>query len=161
MQSFIQNKANNFQMKKTLPILFLVLICISGIIGCLYYTYNYIVVKGGPSTKTFTLNGCSSDYIHFITDNQYQVQKTHGHAVNNIIELGGAKIEVAKCLCDSYLTKKNSSDSTELINILNSLEYAYAKSIFENSVEDFNTDTLHIERICKEKNKYFGRLMMD
>lgn len=148
-------------MKKTLPILFLVLICISGIIGCLYYTYNYIVVKGGPTKKTLTVNGCTVNYTHFITDNQYQVQKTHGHAVNNIIELGGAKIEVAKCLCDSYLTEKNIPDSTQLVNILNSLEYAYAKSIFQDYVDNFNADTISIERVCKEKNKYFGRMIMD
>lgn len=139
----------------------LVLICFSGIVGCLYYSYNYIIIQGGPSTKTLTVNGCKATYVHFITDNRYQVQKSHGHAVNNTIELGGAKIEIAKCLCDSYLKKKNSSDSTELINILNSLEYAYAKSIFQDYVENFNADTIRIERVCKERNKYFGRMIMD
>lgn len=148
-------------MKKLLVISSLVLMCISGIVGCIYYSYTFLVVKGGPTNKTLTVNGCVVNYTHFITDNHYQVQKTHGHAVNNMIELGGAKIELAKCLCDSYLNKKNISDSMELINILNSKEYIHAKNMFWSRLEDFNTDTISIERVCKKKDTYFGKMIMD
>lgn len=148
-------------MKKSLSILFLVLICISGIVACLYYSYNYLIIQGGPSVKTLTINNCTVNYTHFITDNGYQMEKSHGHAVNNIMALGGAKIELAKCLCDSYLNKKNIPDSTELVKILHSEEYAYAKKMFWSKLEDFNADTIRIEKVCNEREKYFGKMIMD
>jgi hypothetical protein len=144
-------------MKKLFFIAFLIIILIGG----LYYSYDYLILQGGPTKRTLTVNGCTLTYTHFITDNQYQMNKTGGHVFNNIMELGAAKIEIGKCLCDSYLKKKTNADSLELTKILNSEEYTYAKNLFWLNIEDFSTDTIRIERVCKEKEKYFGLMIMD
>jgi hypothetical protein len=144
-------------MKKLFFISFSIII----ITGGLYYSYDYLIIQGGPWKKTLTANNCTVNYTHFITDNQYQMDKTGGHVFNNKMTLGASKIELAKCLCDSYINKKNNADSTEIIYILNSEEYKYIRNLFYYTLENFTTDTLHIERVCKDKDKYFGVMIID
>jgi len=102
-------------MKKIIFVSFLIVLCIVG----LCYRYYYVTIQGGPTKKTLTINNFTVHYTHVISDNQYQMDKINGHAYNNMMTLGSAKIEIGKCLCDSYLSKKN-SNSTELINICKS-----------------------------------------
>jgi hypothetical protein len=143
-------------MKKLLPI-FIILILLS----FLLYYFSVNVNTETITKQSLTINNCTADYVHFKNDNRVKMAETNGHAINNIMELGGAKIQIAKCLCDKYLTEKNVADSIEIVNILNSDEYQYSKKIFENWLDDFKTDTLNLESVCKNKDKYFGRIMLD
>ena len=141
-------------MKKVLFIIFL-LVAIS-----ITICYYYLIILGGPVKKSMTVNGCTVDYTYFITNNKYQIEKTHGHAYDNAIELFVAKTEIASCLCESYLNKRNIPDSIALIDILNSKEYLESKR-YINTIGNFNTDTLNMESVCKDKDNYFGILIMD
>lgn len=143
-------------MKKLLTILGIVLLACIGI-----YWFVKRVNTETITQQALTINGCTANYIHFKHDNAKKIAETGGHAPNNIIELGSAKITVAKCLCDKYLDTKTASDSIEIIHILNSKEYQHVKDFFESSLEDFQTDTLHLESVCKNKNKYFGKFLLD
>ncbi|MBC7485810.1 MAG: hypothetical protein H7282_03560 [Cytophagaceae bacterium] len=141
-------------MKKFLFITFL-LIAIS-----ITICYYYFIILGGPVKKNMTINGCTVDYTYFITNNKYQIEKTHGHAYGNAIELFVANTEIASCLCESYLNKRNTPDSTALIDILNSKEYLDSKR-YINNIGSFSTDTIKIESVCNDKDNYFGILLMD
>jgi hypothetical protein len=139
---------------KKLILTLIILVTLSGV-------YFYLIILGGPVRKTLTINSCKEEYTYYITDNRYQVEKTHGHATDNSIELGAAKIEVAKCLCNSYLNNHSQNDSIEIIKILTSGEYYQSKNIFENILQDFRIDTITVDSICKNKDKYLQRMMLD
>ncbi len=133
------------------------------ILSCIGIYYFLTHVNDETITKkTLTINNCKANYVHFKNDNIIKIAETGGHAPNNIMELGHAKIEIGKCLCDTYLNTKSAADSIEIIKILSSEEYTYMKNfLFEYSFEDFQTDTLNVASACKNKDKYFGKVLMD
>ncbi|WP_018342787.1 hypothetical protein [Cytophaga aurantiaca] len=143
-------------MKKILSVvLILILLCL-----VLYYYATHVNTET-ITRKSITVNNCTAEYVHYKNDNIKNIAETHGHAPNNIMEVGWAKMEIAKCLCDNYLIRKTASDSIEIINILNSPEYSDLKNIFEPNSEYFQTDTLRLEFACKNKEKYFERFVLD
>ena len=136
-------------------ILFISIISFIGAYYFLAYKNDETITK-----KTLIINNCKVDYVHFKNNNIKKTIETNGHAFDNTMELGQAKIAIGKCLCDKYLNKKTAVDSIQIVKILNSEEYTYIKNLFYD-VENFITDTLKVESVCKKKDKHFGVIIMD
>lgn len=123
--------------------------------------YYFFITKRGPSTKTLTINTCSTSYTHYLNDNPGYYD-THGHSLdNNEGHLISAKLIILNCLCNSYLDKKEERDSVEIVNILKSEEYQTAQGLFCEIKEKFNADTISITYFCKNRYLYMDTLCID
>lgn len=125
------------------------------------FCYYFYIVKGGPIRKTLSINNCSTNYTHYLTNNEYQMQKTYGHTENNELSLISARLRIMDCLCDNFIRTKEYQDSIQIINFLLSPEYEKFKDFFHVSPIQFNIDTLKVYHLCQNKEQYFSYLILD